>query len=62
LSATSTKHAPWHIIPADHKWVARWAVSEILADTIQRLDLEFPRLTAEQQKAMVQAKKSLEHE
>ncbi len=62
LSATSTKHAPWHIIPADHKWVARSAVSEILADTIQGMDLEFPKLTPEQQKALAKAKKSLQQE
>jgi len=62
LSATSTKHAPWHIIPADHKWVARSAVSEILAETIQGMDLEFPKLTPEQQKALAKAKKSLHQE
>ena len=62
LSATSTKHAPWHIIPADNKWVARSVVSEILADTIQGLDLEFPKLTPEQQKALAKAKKSLDQE
>ena len=62
LSATSTKHAPWHIIPADHKWVARSAVSEILADTIQGMDLEFPKLTPDQQKALAKAKKSLQQE
>ena len=62
LSATSTRHAPWHIIPADHKWVARSVVSEILANTIQGLDLEFPKLTPEQQKALAKAKKSLDQE
>jgi PPK2 family polyphosphate:nucleotide phosphotransferase len=62
LSATSTKHAPWHIIPADHKWIARSAVSEILTHTIQGLELKFPRLTPEQQKALAQAKKSLDQE
>ncbi len=62
LSATSTKHAPWHIIPADHKWVARSLVSEILTDTIRRLDLEFPQLTKEQCATLVKARKRLEQE
>jgi PPK2 family polyphosphate:nucleotide phosphotransferase len=62
LSATSTKHAPWHIIPADHKWVARSAVSEILTETIQGLHLEFPRLTPDQRKALAKAKKLLDQE
>ena len=62
LRATSTKHAPWHIIPADHKWVARSAVSEILTDTIRGLHLEFPKLPPEQQKALAKAKKLLDRE
>ena len=60
LSATSTKHAPWFIIPADHKWVARALVSGILTRTIEGLDLEFPELTLEQQTALAKAKKLLE--
>jgi len=62
LSATSTKHAPWHIIPADHKWVARSLVSAILTHTIQGLDLEFPRLTKERRAALAKAKRQLEQE
>jgi len=62
LSATSTKHAPWHIIPADHKWVARWVISEILSDTIQSLDLEYPKVTKEQRAALLKARKVLEQE
>jgi len=62
LSATSSKHAPWFIIPADHKWVARALVSEILTRTIEGLDLEFPELTQEQQIALAKAKKLLEGE
>jgi PPK2 family polyphosphate:nucleotide phosphotransferase len=59
LSATSTKHAPWHIIPADHKWVARSLVSQILTDTIKALHLQFPRPTKEQRAAILKAKKVL---
>jgi polyphosphate kinase 2 (PPK2 family) len=59
LSATSTKHAPWFIIPADHKWVARSLVSEILTRAIEGLDLEFPELTKEQRIALAKAKKLL---
>ena len=59
LSATSTKHAPWFIIPADHKWVARLLVSEILTHRIEGLDLQFPELTEEQRIALAKAKKLL---
>ena len=43
LAATSTVDAPWHVIPADHKWFARAAVADIIAATIERLDLRFPK-------------------
>ena len=56
LSATSTKHAPWYIIPADDKWVARALVSEILASAICDLDLKYPKPTAEQLVAIRKAK------
>ena len=62
LSATSGKHAPWYIIPADHKWVARSVVSEILTEAVQRLDLEFPKLTKEKREALLEARKLLEQE
>ncbi len=42
INATNTKWAPWYVIPADHKWVARTLVAEILANTIEKLDLEIP--------------------
>jgi PPK2 family polyphosphate:nucleotide phosphotransferase len=60
LSATSTRHAPWYIIPADHKWVARSLVSQILTEQIQALDLKFPELTKEQRSALAKAKRLLE--
>jgi PPK2 family polyphosphate:nucleotide phosphotransferase len=62
LKATSTKRAPWYIIPANHKWIARAAVASILTDTIRSLDLQYPKVNAEQQKAIARAKKQLENE
>ena len=59
LSATSTRHAPWYVIPADHKWVARSAVSEILADTVEGLDLKLPELTKQQKADLAKAKRML---
>lgn len=62
LSATSTKHAPWYIIPADHKWIARSLVSQILTDTIQRLGLKYPELTKARETALAAARKLLDGE
>ncbi len=59
LSATSTKYAPWYIIPADHKWIARALVSEILTAGIQDLHLKFPQPTPEQLAAIRKAKRLL---
>lgn len=42
ISATSTDHAPWYIIPADHKWYLHWAVDEVLVETLQEMDPHYP--------------------
>jgi len=62
LSATSTEHAPWHILPADHKWVTRWLASEIITNTIEELDLSLPKLSKEQEEALGKAREVLEKE
>jgi PPK2 family polyphosphate:nucleotide phosphotransferase len=62
LSATSTEWAPWYIIPADHKWVARAAVADILASTIGSLHLTYPEVTPEQRHALAEARTQLEEE
>lgn len=42
ISKTSTKSAPWYVIPADRKWYRNIAVSEILIQTLEGLDMSFP--------------------
>jgi hypothetical protein len=42
LSLTSTKHAPWFVIPSNHKWFRNLAISQIIADTIDKMGLELP--------------------
>jgi PPK2 family polyphosphate:nucleotide phosphotransferase len=60
LSATSTKWAPWHIIPADHKWVARALVARIVTHAVESLDLRYPDVTDEQHAIIEEARKQLE--
>lgn len=48
ISATSTKEAPWFVIPADDKWYARAAVADIIASELESLDLKFPEVSQEQ--------------
>jgi PPK2 family polyphosphate:nucleotide phosphotransferase len=59
LSATSTKWAPWYIIPADHKWVTRAVVADIVTSTLQGLDLEYPEVTEAQREALAAARERL---
>ncbi|MBG0742728.1 MAG: hypothetical protein RLZZ29_1201 [Cyanobacteriota bacterium] len=59
---TSTKYAPWYIIPADRKWFTRLVVSEIICDKLQGLDLQYPTVSEEHQQQLLQAKKLLEGE
>ena len=62
LSATSTEWAPWYVIPADHKWITRAVVADILTTTISSLHLTFPQVTPEKRKALAEARAQLEQE
>jgi PPK2 family polyphosphate:nucleotide phosphotransferase len=44
VNATATDVAPWHVVPADHRWYARVAVAEVLVATLERLDPQYPPL------------------
>jgi PPK2 family polyphosphate:nucleotide phosphotransferase len=43
LAATSTPHAPWFVIPANHKWFRNLAVSQIIADAVEELPMSYPK-------------------
>jgi polyphosphate kinase 2 (PPK2 family) len=59
LSATSTRWAPWWVIPADHKWMARAVVSAILTHEIEGLGVRRPTVTAEQKRLLARARRQL---
>jgi PPK2 family polyphosphate:nucleotide phosphotransferase len=61
LAATSRRHAPWYVIPADHKWFAQVLVAEIVVQALEALDLSFPRLSASQKRGLVEARRKLAH-
>lgn len=62
LGATSTNYAPWHIIPADHKWFARLAVADIIIDTLRSMKLHYPKISKETRAGLDAAKQALETE
>ena len=59
MSETSTKDAPWYVIPADHKWFTRLAVAGIIWQTMADLNLKFPKITAEKKKELLEVKRLL---
>ncbi|MBD2388500.1 polyphosphate kinase 2 family protein [Cylindrospermum sp. FACHB-282] len=59
---TSTKWAPWHIIPADRKWFTRLVVADIICQKFQELNLKYPRVSEESKQQLLQAKRMLEEE
>ncbi len=46
LERTSTEWAPWHVVPADRKWVRNLVVSELLVEALEGLDMTWPKLDA----------------
>jgi PPK2 family polyphosphate:nucleotide phosphotransferase len=61
INHTSTEHAPWFIVPADHKWFTHLTVSDIIVDRLQELNLQYPSVTAEQRTQLLKARRSLLH-
>ena len=47
LNKCSKKHAPWYVIPANHKWFRNLAVSSIVCKTLEDMKLKFPKPTAD---------------
>jgi PPK2 family polyphosphate:nucleotide phosphotransferase len=62
LGRTSTPWAPWYVIPADYKWVARATVAAIILDALERLNLTYPEPSPERQKAYEQLAEQLKAE
>ena len=62
LSSTSTEWAPWHVIPADHKWFARISVAAVLVEALVEIDPRFPRVSDERREELAEAKQHLEGE
>ena len=52
LGATSTRHAPWYVVPADDKDTARLIVSQIILDAFNDVHMEYPKVTARRRKEL----------
>jgi hypothetical protein len=60
IGATSTERSPWYIIPADKKWFTRLAVSEVIVQKLESMDLHYPKLGPDEMADLAEAKKMLE--
>ena len=59
LSATSTRDAPWYVVPADDKENARLIVSQIVLDTFEGLKMAFPETSANRRRELLSIRKQL---
>ena len=59
---TSTKWAPWYIIPADRKWFTRLTVANIICTKLEELNLQYPTVSEEHKQQLLEAKRILEQE
>lgn len=62
IMATSTKKAPWYVIPADKKWFTRLAVSEVIVNKLESMDLHYPVVSEAHKTELAEAAKLLESE
>jgi PPK2 family polyphosphate:nucleotide phosphotransferase len=60
IAHTSTKHAPWYVVPADNKWFTRVLVAAAVVDTLEDLKLTYPKVDAAEKKRLHAAKATLE--
>ena len=56
---TSTKDAPWFVIPADEKWYSRYIVGKIICNELKKLNLSYPEISKTEKEALLKAKELL---
>jgi PPK2 family polyphosphate:nucleotide phosphotransferase len=56
---TGTRHAPWHIVPADHKWFARVVIGSTIVSALDKLDLHFPKVDKAERSEFKQVRQAL---
>jgi PPK2 family polyphosphate:nucleotide phosphotransferase len=59
ISSTSTEDSPWYVVPADNKWFTRLVISSVVVDTLESLNLAYPKVEDAKKKELEEAKKVL---
>ena len=60
IQQTSSKHAPWIVVPADHKWFTRLVVSSVVVDALEEMKLSYPKVSAVKRRSLAAARRELE--
>jgi polyphosphate kinase 2 (PPK2 family) len=60
IGNTATKHAPWHVVPADNKWFTRLVISSVIVDTLESLHLSYPKVDTAKKKELEEGRHVLE--
>ena len=58
---TATPWAPWYVVPADHKWFTRMVVAAALVDTLEELDLSYPKVDVEKHRELENVRQFLKN-
>ena len=59
IGATSTRTAPWYVIPADNKWFTRLAIANVVIETLESMELHFPPLDHRKRRELATARRRL---
>lgn len=59
IDATATGHAPWYVLPADQKWLARWMISQALVETLRDMDPHYPSMLKSERERLADCRQSL---
>jgi PPK2 family polyphosphate:nucleotide phosphotransferase len=62
IRATASKDAPWYVVPADNKWFTRLLVAAAIVETVEKLDLAYPTISAEKKKELRAVRAALSRE
>ena len=62
IQHTASDHAPWYVVPADHKWFTRLVVAGAIIDALEDLDLKYPAVDDRKREELRLVQAELEHQ
>ena len=62
VANTATEHAPWYVVPADHKWFTHMVISSVILETLEGLKLNYPKMDKGKKEELARARRRLKRE